>query len=762
MGKGSININVHNINLTGRSNLLAGVLTNASSLKTQAGDINLNAANDITIIQESGIANQVTPGTIGNSGRISITTSNLSLTQGGRITTANLGQGNTGTININALDTISIDGVSQNSIPTAIASQVTPGAIGNSGGINLTTTNLSLTQGGRISATNFGQGNTGTININASNTISVDGIAQALLPSTIVSVVAPGAIGNSGGINITTSNLSLTKGGQITTSTFGQGNAGAITINASNTISADGVTQAPIPSFISSQIAPGAIGDSGGINLTANNLFLTNGSSVSTSTFGNGNIEEIIIHASDTISVNGTTQAGIAESGIFSTVNSEAKGNSKRIRINSNFLFLDDEALVSTRTEGEGEAGDIFITVKTIEVTNNGQILTNTTNNFNAGDIILDIKDNTLLSGAETGLFAQTKGAGNAGNIKIGTPQITIDQGASISAFTEADGNSGTITVDAPQKVLITNDSELTVETTAAGKPGNIFINTPNLTIGKDSQLSATATATSTNTEGGGSININTSKLDLTGKLGIFAETQGVSPAGTLNIQPYTDQTDLNIKFTDTAILSTLTTDLGAGGDINLTAPETINISGEGKITAETSGDGDAGDINFSTKNLDISNQTEISASTSGNGKAGDINITAAKFNLTEDANLFTNTSSSASAGDIELNITDNINLSNSTIRAGTTKGSTGNGGNIIIDPVIMTIQDGAEIATDSQGSGTGGDITLQAGTLILDQGTINSTTASTQGGNITLNIGENLGRNKCYRRNSPSRRRWR
>ena len=180
-------------------------------------------------------------------------------------------------------------------------------------------------------------------------------------------------------------------------------------------------------------------------------------------------------------------------------------------------------------------------------MTNNSQIQTNTTSDFDAGDIILNISDKILFSGNETGLFAQTTGAGTAGDIKIDTPQLTIDQGASISAFTEASGDSGTITMNAPQSVLLKNGSQLTVETSAAGKPGEIYITTPNLTIGKDSEISATATETSTNTEGGGSITINTSNLDLTGKLGIFAETQGLSPAGTLNLQPYTEQTELNI-----------------------------------------------------------------------------------------------------------------------------------------------------------------------------------------------------------------------
>ena len=281
--------------------------------------------------------------------------------------------------------------------------------------------------------------------------------------------------------------------------------------------------------------------------------------------------------------------------------------------------------------------------------------------------------------------------------------------------------------------------------TSGAGQPGDINITTPNLTIGRDAEISATATQESTNKKGGGSITVNASKLDLTGKLGIFAETQGETPAGTLNIQPDKNKPNLDIQFTDTAIISASTTASGKGGDINLTAPETININGQGKVAVETRGKGDAGSINITTQNFNISDRTEISASTFSSGKAGDINITANNFNLREGATVITNTASSGQAGDIRLNVKDNLNLISSNIEASTTSNSTGRGGNINIDPQSVLIQNGATIAVNSEGNGQGGDITLAAEELTLDRGSITAETASNQGGNITLDVGDIL-----------------
>ena len=63
-----------------------------------------------------------------------------------------------------------------------------------------------------------------------------------------------------------------------------------------------------------------------------------------------------------------------------------------------------------------------------------------------------------------------------------------------------------------------------------------------------------------------------------------------------------------------------------------------------------------------------------------------------------------------------------------------------------MLDPISVTLQDGATIAVNSQGTGEGGNIEIQAGSLSLNNGaTILAETTSNQGGNITLNIDELL-----------------
>lgn len=142
---------------------------------------------------------------------------------------------------------------------------------------------------------------------------------------------------------------------------------------------------------------------------------------------------------------------------------------------------------------------------------------------------------------------------------------------------------------------------------------------------------------------------------------------------------------------------------------------------------------------------MNLSQQTEISASTFSSGLAGNINITADNFNLTEGAKVITNTAGIGKAGDIRFQIMDSLNLVNSRIEASTEQESSGNGGNIFIDPQTVTLTN-SQIAVNSQGQGIGGDIDLLAGNLTLrEQSALTAETESTDGGNIKMTLGGNL-----------------
>ncbi|MFM6371176.1 MAG: hypothetical protein ACKPGN_23605, partial [Dolichospermum sp.] len=82
-----------------------------------------------------------------------------------------------------------------------LSSDVNDTAQGNSGGITIDTANLTLENGGYISADTYGKGNAGKIEIQATEGVNVGG--------ELTSRVNDKAVGDSGGITIDTSTLTL-------------------------------------------------------------------------------------------------------------------------------------------------------------------------------------------------------------------------------------------------------------------------------------------------------------------------------------------------------------------------------------------------------------------------------------------------------------------------------------------------------------------------------------------------------------------------
>jgi large exoprotein involved in heme utilization and adhesion len=144
----------------------------------------------------------------------------------------------------------------------------------------------------------------GSLNINARNTVSVDGRNIGGFPSRLSNFLLPSAIGNAGGINITTGSFSLTDGARINSTTSGRGNGGNITIHARDTLlfrnSAglpDSRTQLESSTF--------DVGNAGNVNITTGSLFFINGVRLFSNTRGNGNAGSVTIHARDTVSLDG-------------------------------------------------------------------------------------------------------------------------------------------------------------------------------------------------------------------------------------------------------------------------------------------------------------------------------------------------------------------------------------------------------------------------------------------------------------------------
>ena len=363
-GGGSIRVNARNLEISGRelgaSFLRAGIAPESNSPEAQAGDIILKTTGTITVSKGSGVINRVAKLGVGNAGGINITTTHLFLTEGSRVDASTGGQGDAGAVIINAASTISAEGETQEGdefISTGIISRIQGSGEGNAGGINITTNNLYLTKGGRVSTSTFGKGNAGPIIINAADTISAKGATQEGIPSGIFSVILPNVRGNSEGVNITTTNLYLMQGSRVSSRTVGKGNAGPIIINAANTISVDGQTQKGFASGIVSLAGESGEGNAGDLKVQANSLVLKNGALLSASTpVGTGG--NVILGIADELTLQNN-----------STISARASrdANGGNVNIDADFVVAfpnQNNDIIASASQGNG--GDINITTQGI------------------------------------------------------------------------------------------------------------------------------------------------------------------------------------------------------------------------------------------------------------------------------------------------------------------------------------------------------------------------------------------------------------
>ncbi|MEH2350875.1 MAG: filamentous hemagglutinin N-terminal domain-containing protein [Nostoc sp.] len=212
----------------------------------------------------------------------------------------------------------------------------------------------------------------------------------------------------------------------------------------------------------------------------------------------------------------------------------------------------------------------------------------------------------------------------------------------------------------------------------------------------------------------------------------------------------------------------------GKGGDVTLNAPfiflsndvqsnlyrGTTGTTGKLIVTANSleanqaqlftrSNGGNANNIIINADSIFLNNSKIGSESIGVNGgKSGDIEINTKSFTATNNSQISSQTEGLGNTGNIVVKATDRVLLSgaNTGFFTNTALGSSGNNGNIFVDSQLVDIRDAAAISTNNQGSGIGGNIEIQGNKLTLDnQALISTKTASTEGGNINLQLADSL-----------------
>jgi large exoprotein involved in heme utilization and adhesion len=508
-GGGNIAINARNLEILGGSILSGGIGQGLGTPETVAGDITLNATGPIKVADESLVLNDVRLGSLGNGGNITIDSGSLSLGDRAQLSASTFGQGNAGNVTVRAQDAVSLADSAE------ISSKVLAGGVGKGGNIDINAATLSLKDGAQLLTSTeqesgtapAGRGDAGNVNVNVTSIVDIAGEKNGIR-SGIHSRVETGTVGNVGNITINSGSLSLSDDARLPASTFGEGNAGNVTVRVQDAVDIAN-------SAISISVGEGGVGKGGNIDINAASLWL-NDAFLSTSTSGVGNAGNVTLRVQDTVD--------IADSAtIFTTVSAGGVGKAGNIDINAASLRLKDGAQLVTSTKeesptapaGRGDAGNITIDSGSFSLSDDARLIASTSGQGNAGNVTVRVRDAVSLADSDIESTVGEGGVGQGGNIDINAASLWLKDGADLATSTSGVGNAGNVTVQAQDAVSLADNAEIssTVSEGGVGKGGNIDINAANLWLKDGSQLvTSTEEASGTALAGrgdAGNVNVN-------------------------------------------------------------------------------------------------------------------------------------------------------------------------------------------------------------------------------------------------------------
>ncbi|MGB3650083.1 MAG: filamentous hemagglutinin N-terminal domain-containing protein [Rivularia sp. (in: cyanobacteria)] len=369
--------------------------------------------------------------------------------------------------------------------------------------------------------------------------------------------------------------------------------------------------------------------------------------------------------------------------------------NYKDIQLNQNSLL---------NVSGEG-AGSIQVRGRNIDI-NNGSIIwgQNSFLSFQpGGDININASEVLSLNGMNadetlrSSIVNETIGFGASGNINISAKGLSLQNGTAIENRTYTPAPSGNININTTEYLVMLDAS-----------PKNSILN---------SLVTATyyypkkPTDPTASTAIGGDVNIKTQQLSM--QNGSFLATQTYGDGSGGNIQIDADAVELS----------------GANASVDLITPTSIASIGYRQ--------GNSGTIKLNTSTLSLKDGGTVSTTNLGTGNAGKVLINAIESvevtgNIPE---LYFASNISSTVGTLNTDIINNV-LNYIAI---------GDAGDVTISTPNLKISDYAGVSVANYGIGTAGMLKIDADSVELNQGTIEATTISGEGGNIVFNLQEKL-----------------
>ncbi|MDY7021201.1 MAG: S-layer family protein, partial [Cyanobacteriota bacterium] len=318
------------------------------------------------------------------------------------------------------------------------------------------------------------------------------------------------------------------------------------------------------------------------------------------------------------------------------------------------------------------------------------------------------------------GIVVESQGTGDAGNLNLVTPRLTLQGGGQITgAKSGSEGQGGTVTIDA-DSILVSGTAP--VEDVGVRDSSGIFVSAEPVARDQAGEPRLDDAGNPFITGGNaGSLTINATELIVEDGAKVSAENFGTGLGGnaTLNLDRLIVRSGGLVSAGSLIEEGVESVERGPGGTLTINATESVEVTGTGtlgaetvrsRLVAESQGTGDAGSLNIFTPNLRVNDEAEVTVSATGSGEAGSLTINA-----------------------------DNIRLSNASLSSETRLGTEGN---ITINTSDIRLRRGSAITTNSLETGTGGNITINGDQLVaIENSDISANALAGPGGQVILNV---------------------
>ncbi|MGI9331643.1 MAG: filamentous hemagglutinin N-terminal domain-containing protein, partial [Gammaproteobacteria bacterium] len=731
-------------------------LTTETSGTGQGGNISVRATDSVVFqgTNQRGGGSTLNADTrfAGDTGSIAVEAPVVQLSDGAVFFTTASGNdatGSTGGITITAGESLILSGVNGTggTSPSLLQTTASSGG-GDAGPITASAPVIRLEDGARLLASTLGAGAGGAVSITAAEHFSMTGKhARSGLSSTVSASTF--AKGSAGDITIEAPAIHLEDGATVTAKASSTGAGGDISIAASDTaqlfagasLIGGGDISIRAGSMLTvrdSEISTSVEFDrpaaqtAGSISVQAPIVELNDGTRLSTGSGGN-----IEVAASNRISLIGVSPASGAGTNVSTATSSKVNGGS--IAFDAAVIEIDGHARLRSRASGVGKGGDIELTASDA-ITFSGArkegdehaLYAETSSRAVGGSISLNTAKLLVEGGAF--LTTHTSGAGMGGNISLhATDSITFEgnnqrgAGSTLQASTSFDGNTGSLTVDAPVVQL---------------SDGAVFFTTPSKAEnnGLDTATGSTGSITITAGESLTLSGVNNTDATFPSALQTVASSLG-GDAGPITVSAPV------VRLEDGARILASTLGPGAGGDVSITAMESFTLAGVHRrsglasaVATDAFAQGPAGNIKIEAPVVRLEDGALVSAKTSGLGAGGDIRIFAADtVQLFAGASLLSESrgTGSGDAGTVEISAGNAIVLVDSTIK---TEAQFASGGNISLRAdSMLNLLDSAISTSVASGAGQGGNISIDPEFVVLNRSAITARADAGSGGNITL-----------------------